>query len=351
MMFCLGIETSCDETSAAVVEDGTRIRSNIIASQTDIHRKYGGVVPELASRRHVEQISQVVDLAFEEAGVTLKHIDLIGVTYGPGLVGALLVGLSFAKAMAFACQIPFVGVHHLQGHIHAVFLEQEVPYPFLSLVVSGGHTELIHVREFGDYTILGKTRDDAVGEAFDKVAKIMGLGYPGGPVLDALAEKGNPHFAEFPRSMLSPGSLDFSFSGLKTAVLNFLLKNGWGPKGEGTSGLQEHLADIAASFQEAAVQVLVDKSMTALDTHGFERMVLSGGVASNRHLRKRLKEESEKRGVDFFAPSPILCTDNAAMIAAVAARAFQMGRQDRLDLNAVASLPLGHPSNIDHTRS
>lgn len=342
-MLCLGIETSCDETSAAVVEDGRKIRSNIIASQVDIHSKYGGVVPELASRRHVEQISQVVDLAFEQAGVSLQNIDLIGVTYAPGLVGALLVGLSFAKAVAFACGIPFVGVHHLQGHIHAISLEQEVPYPFLSLVVSGGHTELIHVRQFGDYTILGKTRDDAVGEAFDKVAKIMGLGYPGGPVLDALAEEGDPHFAEFPRSMLSAGSLDFSFSGLKTSVLNFLLKRGWGPEGEGAAFLQGHLSDIAASFQEAAVQVLVDKAMMALETYGFERMVLSGGVASNRRLRKRLKEESDKRGIGFFAPSPILCTDNGAMIAAVATSAFQMGRQDSLDLNAAACLPLGHP--------
>jgi len=350
-MLCLGIETSCDETSAAVVEDGRKIRSNIIASQTEIHGKYGGVVPEIASRHHVEQISQVADLALEESGAKLNQIDLIGVTYGPGLVGALLVGLSFAKAMAFACGIPLVGVNHIQGHIHAVSLEAEVPYPFLSLVVSGGHTELIHVREFGDYTLLGKTRDDAVGEAFDKTAKIMGLGYPGGPVLDALAEKGNPHFVEFPRSMLSPGSLDFSFSGLKTAVLNFLLKNGWGPEGEEAAGLQERLSDIAASFQEAAVQVLVDKAMTALETYGFERMVLSGGVASNRRLRERLKQELEKRGAGFFVPSPILCTDNAAMIASAAAQSFKMGHKDGLDLNASADLSLGHVSDSEDTRS
>jgi N6-L-threonylcarbamoyladenine synthase len=340
-MLCLGIETSCDETSAAVVEDGNRIRSNIVASQVDIHKQYGGVVPELASRRHVEQVVQVVDLALDKAGVTLEEINLVGVTRGPGLVGALLVGLSFAKAVAYALRLPFVGVHHLEGHLHAVMLEQKVDYPFLGLVVSGGHTELIDVKEFGQYTVLGKTRDDAVGEAFDKVAKMMGLGYPGGPVLDVLAGKGDPGFTVFPRSMLSKGSLDFSFSGLKTSVLNFLLKSGWGPEGEGAETFQEKIPDIAASFQEAAVGVLVDKAIIALEKYRFERLVLSGGVASNRHLRERLKEETKRRGVDFFAPSPILCTDNAAMIAAVATRRFQRGEQSSLDLNATSTLPLG----------
>lgn len=341
-MLCLGIETSCDETSAAVVENGTRIRSNIIASQIHIHNKYGGVVPELASRHHVEQVVQVAEMALEEAGVGLEKIDLIGATRGPGLVGALLVGLSFAKALAYGSQTPFVGVNHLEGHIHAIMLEKTVAYPFLCLVVSGGHTELIEVQDLGEYRLLGKTRDDAVGEAFDKVAKVMGLGYPGGPVLDVLAERGDPEFTHFPRAMLSKGSLDFSFSGLKTAVLNFLLKNGWGPEGEDVAALQEHLADIAASFQEAAVHVLVAKTMMALERYPMKRLVVSGGVAANRLLRTRLEQEAIGRGVEFFAPSPILCTDNAAMVAFVATRAFERGHRDGLDLNATASLPLGN---------
>lgn len=350
-MLCLGIETSCDETSAAVVEDGCSIRSNIIASQVQIHEKYGGVVPELASRHHVEKISQVIDLALEEAGLTLGEINLVGVTQGPGLVGALLVGLSYAKALAYAAGIPFVGVHHLEGHIHAIMLEQEVPYPFLTLVVSGGHTELVHVHAFGEYQVLGRTRDDAVGEAFDKVAKIMGLGYPGGPLLDNLAEKGDPHWTDFPQSMLGEGSLDFSFSGLKTAVLNFLLKNGWGPQGEGAEALTLHAPDIAASFQDAAVQVLVKKSLMAMEKFHFKRLVLCGGVASNRMLRRRLEEEILNRDLEFFAPSPILCTDNAAMIAAVATRMFQQGCEDGLAMNAVANLPLGLASSSEEAGS
>lgn len=339
-MICLGIETSCDETSAAVVKDGETILSNIIASQVHIHKKYGGVVPELASRHHVEKICQVVDLALKDANVSLGEIDIVGATRGPGLVGALLVGLSFAKALAYASNIPLVGVHHVEGHIHAIMLERVVPYPFLCLVVSGGHTELVRVGGFGEYTVLGKTRDDAVGEAFDKVAKIMGLGYPGGPVLEQLAEKGNPGFTVFPQAMLSQGSLEFSFSGLKTAVFNFMQKNGWGPEGEGALALKEHVADIAASFQKAAVEVLVTKSLLAVEKGSFKRLVLSGGVASNRFLRHRLGEEAKRRGIDFFAPSPILCTDNAAMIAAVATRSFEAGIRDDLDLNAAADLPL-----------
>lgn len=340
-MLCLAIETSCDETSSAVVENGSNIRSNIISSQVDIHRKYGGVVPELASRHHVEKISQVVELALTEAGVSMSEIDLIGATRGPGLVGALLVGLSFAKALAYANRLPFVAVHHLEAHIHSVMLEQEVDYPFLCLVVSGGHTELIDVQAFREYRILGKTRDDAVGEAYDKVGKIMGLGYPGGPILDQLASKGDPDFTHFPRPMLNEGGLDFSFSGLKTAVLNFLTKRGWGPKGEGATELKAHLADLAASFQEAAVQVLVDKSMTALDQFPSKRMVLCGGVAANRYLRQRLEQETRRRGCEFYVPSPVLCTDNAAMVGAVAYRSFQQGRRDGLEVNAVGSLPLG----------
>ncbi len=341
-MLCLGIETSCDDTSASVVEKGRKIRSNIISSQVEIHSKYGGVVPELASRHHVEQVTQVVDAALTEAGVSLEQIDLIGATCGPGLVGALLVGLSYAKALAFAGGIPFVGVHHIEGHIHAVTLEEDVSYPYLCLVVSGGHTELIHVRAFGEYRVLGKTRDDAAGEAYDKVAKMMGLEYPGGPVIDRLADDGNPKFTRFPRAMLTDGSLDFSFSGLKTAVLNFLLKNGWGPEGEGAEGLQEHLCDVAASFQEAVIEVLIAKTISALHQEGLERITLAGGVAANRMLRRRLTEAAEKEGVACFLPSSTLCTDNAAMIAAVASAYYAEGMEDDLTLNAVAGLPLGH---------
>ncbi len=340
-MLCLGIETSCDETSASVVEDGRKIRSNIISSQVKIHSRYGGVVPELASRHHVEQVTQVVDQALDQAGVSLQQIDLLGATCGPGLIGALLVGLSYAKALAFAGGIPFIGVHHIEGHIHAVTLEQDVPTPYLSLVVSGGHTALIHVKNFGDYRILGKTRDDAVGEAYDKVAKMMGLGYPGGPVIDRLANEGNPGFVRFPRSMLKDGSLDFSFSGLKTAVLNFLLRNGWAPEGEGAKGLKEHRSDIAASFQEAVLEVLITKTMTALRREGLERVTLGGGVAANGMLRKRLTEAAAKEGAVCYLPSSILCTDNAAMIAAVASRYRVQGISDDFSLNASAALRLG----------
>jgi N6-L-threonylcarbamoyladenine synthase len=343
-MLCLGIETSCDETSASVVEDVRHVHSNIISSQVPIHEKYGGVVPELASRHHVAKISAVVDRALDEAGVALGDIGLIGVTRAPGLVGALLVGLSYAKALAYASGIPFVGVHHIEGHIHAVGLEEEVAYPFLCLVVSGGHTELIEVEAFGKYAVLGKTRDDAAGEAFDKVAKMMGLGYPGGPVLDRLAEQGNSEFVAFPRSMLSEGSLDFSFSGLKTSVLNFLAKNGWGPQGEGAEALKEHIVHIAASFQEAVVQVLVEKTLYAMAKHGFERVVLAGGVAANRYLRNKLEEATSANGYTLYAPSPVLCTDNAAMIASVASMYYQRGYQDGLGLNAVANLVLGDSS-------
>ncbi|MDX1764904.1 MAG: tRNA (adenosine(37)-N6)-threonylcarbamoyltransferase complex transferase subunit TsaD [bacterium] len=339
-MLCLAVETSCDETSAAVVEDGTLIRANIISSQVKLHSQYGGVVPELASRRHVEKISAVVDRALAEASLSLSQIDLIGTTVGPGLVGALLVGLSYAKALAYGAGIPCLGVHHIEGHIHAAGLDKDVPYPFLALVVSGGHTELIEVRAFGDYTVLGKTRDDAAGEAFDKVAKMMGLGYPGGPVLDRLGAKGDESFVRFPRAMLSEGSLDFSFSGLKTSVLNYLMKNGWGAEGEGAAALKEHLPDIAASFQSAVVEVLAEKAMVAMERHGFTRLVLAGGVAANRSLRKRLEEAMESRGYALHAPPPILCTDNAAMIGRVASHYYERGVRDPLDLNARASLPL-----------
>ncbi len=339
-MLCLGVETSCDETSAAVVEDGHTIRSNIIASQIPVHRQYGGVVPELASRHHVERIGQVVDCALEQAGVGLQDLKLVGVTAGPGLVGALLVGLSYGKALAFGADIPFVGVHHLEGHIHAVRLEKEVAFPFLCLVVSGGHTELIEVQRFGKYTMLGKTRDDAAGEAFDKVAKMLGLGYPGGPILDELARRGDSRFTAFPRSLLSEGSLEFSFSGLKTSVLNFLLRNGWGPEGEGVEELKDHLPHIAASFQAAVVDVLLEKSMAAMERQGLTRLVVAGGVAANRYLRGRFETRVRAAGYELFIPSPVLCTDNAAMIAAVATYRFESGHRSPLDMNARANLPL-----------
>ncbi len=339
-MLCLGVETSCDETSAAVVENGRIIRSNIIASQVAVHRKYGGVVPELASRHHVERICQVVDCALQEGDVTLEDLDLVGVTAGPGLVGALLVGLAYGKALAFGAGIPFVAVHHLEGHIHAVRLEKDVHFPFLCLVVSGGHTELIEVRRFGEYTILGKTRDDAAGEAFDKVAKMLGLGYPGGPILDQLARRGDSRFTNFPRSLLTEGSLEFSFSGVKTSVLNFLLKNGWGPEGEGSKELNEHLPHIAASFQAAVVDVLLAKSMAAMQRQRLTRLVVAGGVAANGYLRERFECRAREAGYELFIPSPVLCTDNAAMIAAVATYRFESGHRSRLDLNANAHLPL-----------
>ncbi len=339
-MLCLGVETSCDETSAAVVENGNRIRSNIIASQVAVHRKYGGVVPELASRHHVERICQVVDCALAEAGVALEDLDLVGVTAGPGLVGALLVGLSYGKALAFGAGIPFVGVHHLEGHIHAVRLEREVAFPFLCLVVSGGHTELIEVRRFGEYRMLGKTRDDAAGEAFDKVAKMLGLGYPGGPILDELARRGDSGFTDFPRPLLSGGSLEFSFSGVKTSVLNFLLKNGWGPEGEGAAELKAHLPHIAASFQAAVVDVLLEKAMVAMEREELTRLVVAGGVAANGYLRGRFETRVRDAGYELFIPSPVLCTDNAAMIAAVATCHSNAGHRSRLDLNATAHLPL-----------
>lgn len=333
-MLILGIDTSCDDTSASVVEDGTRIVSNIVSSQTDIHEKYGGIVPELASRRHIEMIFSIIDEALGKAGISLADLSAIAVCHGPGLIGSLLVGCSFAKAVCYSKQIPLVAVNHLEGHILSAFLEKDRPeFPFLSLVVSGGHTSLYIARGFGKYTELGRTRDDAAGEAYDKVSKLLGLGYPGGPVLDRLAADGNPGALSFPRAYI-PESLDFSFSGLKTAVLNYLRNN------------KEILSreDIAASFQAAVVDVLIRKTEWAITKKKIHRVALSGGVSANRSLRKRIEEMGKKRGVKVHIPPPSLCTDNAAMIAAAGYHHFINGNHAGLDLNPKAYLPLAGPA-------
>ena len=330
-MLVLGIESSCDETAAAVVSDGTAVLSNVIASQIDIHGEYGGIVPEIASRKHMEAIIPVTRQALDDAGVSMDDIEGIAVTRGPGLVGSLLVGLSTAKAMAFAADIPLVGVNHIEGHIAAVFLTERRPdFPFIALVVSGGHTHIYLVRGFGDFQVLGQTRDDAAGEAFDKAARMLGLGYPGGVVIDRLAEKGNPTAVTFPRAM--KGSIDFSFSGLKTALLNYI-------KGREPISADE-VPDIAASYQEAIVDVLVGKTLRAAADASIPRVVICGGVASNSRLRGRFFEEGKRRGIEIFVPPPILCTDNAAMIAVVGDNLLRGGKRDEFDLNAVSRWPL-----------
>ncbi len=331
----LAIESSCDETAAAVVENGRTVRSNIISSQIDIHTLYGGVVPEIASRKHIERINQVIEAALEQADVTLADIDAIGVTYGPGLVGALLVGVAEAKAISFASGIPLIGVHHIEGHISANYIENKdlVP-PFACLVVSGGHTHLVLVKDYGDYEILGKTRDDAAGEAFDKVARAIGLGYPGGPKIDKVSKEGNPDAFHFPRAKVGDSEYDFSFSGLKSAVLNYI--NGAKMKGE-----EINQADIAASFQKAVVDVLVDHAMHAVKEYGFTKLAIAGGVASNSALREAMEKACKAQGVAFYRPSPILCTDNAAMIGAAAYYDYLKGIRSDLTLNAVPNLRLG----------
>jgi N6-L-threonylcarbamoyladenine synthase len=330
----LGIETSCDETSAAVLDGGKNILSNVITSQMELHKKYGGVVPEIASRKHIENIIPVIQEALDKAGVTLDDIDSIGVTYGPGLVGALLVGLSTAKAVAYGRNIPLIGVNHIEGHIYANFLEDpELAPPFVCLIVSGGHTHLVYMKDYGEYEILGITRDDAAGEAFDKTARVLGLGYPGGPVIDKLAAKGNPEAYAFPRAYLEPDSLDFSFSGVKTAVLNLI--NSMKQKGR-----EVNTADVAASFQEAVVEVLVEKTLKAAERKNAGTIVLAGGVAANSRLRGLLIERAEGVGLRVRYPSPVLCTDNAAMIASCAYFRYVKGERSALSLNAVANLGL-----------
>ncbi len=306
----LAVETSCDETAAAVVENGREVLSNVISSQIDLHTLYGGVVPEIASRKHIEKINQVMAEALLQAGKKLSDMDAVAVTYGPGLVGALLVGVSAAKAVSFASGIPLVGVHHIEGHISANYIEnRDLEPPFVCLVVSGGHSHLVVVKDYGEYEILGRTRDDAAGEAFDKVARAIGLGYPGGPKIDKVSREGNPEAIAFPRAKVGDSDYDFSFSGLKSAVLNYL--NSCEMKGE--SFCQ---ADVAASFQKAVVDVLAEHSMHAVESCGIKKFAIAGGVASNTALREALTIACEERGVTFYHPSPLLCTDNAAMIGA-----------------------------------
>ena len=331
----LAIESSCDETAASVVKNGRCVLSNIISSQIAIHTLYGGVVPEIASRKHIEKINQVVEAALKEADVTLDDIDAIGVTYGPGLVGALLVGVAEAKAIAYAKKKPLVGVHHIEGHVSANYIEHpDLEPPFLCEIISGGHTPLVIVKDYGSFEILGRTRDDAAGEAFDKVARAIGLGYPGGPKIDKLAKEGNPHAIDFPRAHMEDAPYDFSFSGVKSAVLNHLNKCRM-------TGEPIVEADIAASFQQAVVDVLVDNAIRAAKDYHMDRLAIAGGVASNGALRAAMEAACEKEGIRFYRPSPIFCTDNAAMIGVAAYYEYQKGTRHGWDLNAVPNLKLG----------
>ena len=334
-MKILAIESSCDETAAAVVEDGRKVLSSVISSQISIHTKFGGVVPEIASRKHIENINPVIRQALGDANLSLDEVDAIAVTYGPGLVGALLVGVAEAKAIAYATNKPLIGVHHIEGHISANYIEnQDLEPPFICLVVSGGHTHLVVVKDYGEYEILGKTRDDAAGEAFDKVARAVGLGYPGGPKVDAMAKEGNPNAIEFPRGAVSGSPYDFSFSGLKSAVFNYL--NQCEMKGE-----EVNRADVCASFQASVVDSLVSRAFAALNDYGYKKLAIAGGVASNSAIRSAFIEKCKASGVEFYYPSPILCTDNAAMIGSAAYYDYKNGITHGLDLNAVPNLKLG----------
>jgi N6-L-threonylcarbamoyladenine synthase len=331
----LGIESSCDETSAAVVRGGREILSNIISSQIDIQKKYGGVVPEVASRKHVEMINVVIQEALEKAGMTVDDIDIVGATYGPGLVGALLVGLSAAKALAYAAGKKFVGVNHIEGHICADFLaHRDLEPPFLCLVVSGGHTNIVYIKDYGKFEILGRTRDDAAGEAYDKIARALGLGYPGGPLIDKLAGEGNRKAVSFPRAYIEDAPYDFSFSGLKSSVLNHLNRLRM-------EGSLINTADIAASFQEAVVDVLVEKTLSAAIERESKCIAIAGGVAANSRLRERFDEECRKRGIALYFPPTVLCTDNAAMIASAAYYEYISGNTSDMYLNAIPGLKLG----------
>lgn len=329
----LAIETSCDETSAAVVRDGTEVLSNLIASQIDLHRQYGGVVPEVASRAHMEAIGPLLEEALAVAGVTWSDLDAVATTFGPGLQGALLVGLMAAKGVAWAKGIPLIGVHHLAAHIWAnKMASPELELPFICLLVSGGHTAIVRVDGPETFKTLGQTRDDAAGEAYDKTARLLGLGYPGGPAIDRLAKEGNPRAYDFPRAWLE-GSFDFSFSGLKTAVLRMLERSQ-------QAGIEVNVADACASFQRAVVDVLVGKTLAAAEAEGITALTVAGGVAANRELRERLTAEATKRGWRFVAPPMALCTDNAAMIAGLGTELYRLGRTSGLDLAAVSRLPL-----------
>ncbi|MCI5995270.1 MAG: tRNA (adenosine(37)-N6)-threonylcarbamoyltransferase complex transferase subunit TsaD [Blautia sp.] len=331
----LAIESSCDETAASVVRNGREVLSNVISSQIELHKLYGGVVPEIASRKHIEKINQVIEEALLQAGVTLDEMDAIGVTYGPGLVGALLVGVAEAKAISYAKKLPLIGVHHIEGHISANYIENpDLEPPFACLVVSGGHTHLVKVCDYGKYEILGRTRDDAAGEAFDKVARAIGLGYPGGPKIDRLSKEGNPEAIVFPKAHVADAPYDFSFSGLKSAVLNYL--NGCRMKGE-----QIVETDVAASFQKAVIDVLVEHSMMAVKEFGFDKFAIAGGVASNSSLRQAMEDACRRNHVNFSHPSPVFCTDTAAMIGVAAYYEYLAGTRHGLELNAVPNLKLG----------
>ena len=331
----LSIESSCDETAAAVTLNGREVLSNIIYSQITFHEEYGGVVPEIASRKHIEKINQDIDRALKEAGCTLDDMDAIAVTYGPGLVGALLVGVSAAKAMAFAANKPLIGVHHIEGHICANYIEnKDLEPPFVCLVASGGHSHLVVVKDHGEYELIGRTRDDAAGEAFDKVARAIGLGYPGGPKIDKAAREGDPDSIDFPRAKVDGSEYDFSFSGLKSAVLNYL--NQAQMKGE--TIITEN---VAASFQKAVVNVLTEHSIHAVKEYGYKKFAIAGGVASNSSLRNELSRRCKEEGIDFYMPSPIYCTDNAAMIGTAAYYEYLKGTRSGYDLNAVPALELG----------
>ncbi len=332
-MLVLGLETSCDDTAAAVLADGREILANVVSSQDHIHGPYGGVVPELASRQHIQNIVPIVDTAIHRAGVTLDSLGGIAVTYGPGLVGSLLVGLSLAKGLSFRWGVPLVGVNHLEAHLLAIQLEQKISMPYIALLASGGHTLLYCVSNVGDYKYLGGTRDDAAGEAYDKVAKMMGLGYPGGRVIDGLAKSGDPKAIRFPRARLKKNSYDFSFSGIKTAVWHYIQSHG--------TPLSEHQrADIAASFQEAVVDMLISPTIQAAVAHGVTRIVLAGGVAANSRLRAKIAQKAAKESLEVYCPSPRFCTDNAAMIALAGYHSLKRGHRDDIRLNAEADLTL-----------
>ncbi len=330
----LAIESSCDETAAAVLLEGRQVLSNVIASQIKVHQAFGGVVPEIASRHHLDQVNHVVDQAMKQSCVSMKDVDIIGVTYGPGLVGALLIGLATAKAYALAAAKPLVGVHHIQGHISANYIEHpDLEPPFLALVISGGHTSIVQVTDYNECKVLGQTRDDAAGEAYDKVARVLGLGYPGGPLIDEIAKQGNPKAVSFKRVFLEKGSLDFSFSGTKTGVLNYV-------HSEKQAGREIHVPDVAASFQQSILDVIVAKATGAAVERNQDKIAMAGGVACNSRLREMMESACKKKGIRLYYPSPILCTDNAAMIGCAAYYKYKAGYTDGLDLDAIPHLPL-----------
>ena len=334
-IYILAIESSCDETAAAVVKNGRQVLSNVISSQIALHTVYGGVVPEIASRKHIENINQVIQAALTEASMPMEAINAVAVTYGPGLVGALLVGVAEAKAIAYAAGKPLVGVHHIEGHVSANFIEHpDLEPPFICLIVSGGHTHLVVVKDYGEFDIIGRTRDDAAGEAFDKVARAVGLGYPGGPKVDQAAKEGNPHAIEFPRARVEGAPYDFSFSGLKSAVLNYI-------NHAKMMGEEICVADLAASFQNAVVEALVSRTVLAAREYGTGKLAIAGGVASNSALRAAMAKACTEKGLQFYYPDPILCTDNAAMIGAAAYYEYRKGTRHGWDLNAIPNLKLG----------